>query len=89
VLPSIEALGANGLSRREIATKLQIATYKAESLLKECEIQHQRLRGGIKDEYEAIKSGYSRLFALLQDAEQIIEIPLQASEWNKVRAPEP
>jgi hypothetical protein len=88
VLPSIAALGADGLSQREIATELQIATYKAQSLLEECEIQHQRLRGGIKDEYEAIKSGYSELYALLEDAEQIIESPLQAVEWNKATAPQ-
>jgi len=82
VLPSIKALGADGLSRREIATELEIATYKARSLLEECEIQHRRLRGGIKDEYEAIKSGYSELYALLEDAEQIIKSPLQAVDWN-------
>ncbi len=89
MLPSIAAPGADGLSQREIATELQIATYKARSLLEECEIQHQRLRGGIKDEYEAIKSGYSELYALLEDAEQIIESPLQALEWNKARVPQP
>ena len=88
VLPSIKALGADGLSRREIATALEIATYKARSLLKESEIQHRRLRGGIKDEYEAIKSGYSELYALLEDAEQIIKSPLQAVEWNKAKAPQ-
>ena len=89
VLPSIKALGADGLSQREIATELQIATHKARSLLEECELQHQRLRGGIKDEYESIKSGYSELYALLEDAEQIIQSPLQALEWNKVRVPRP
>ena len=87
VLPSIKALGADGLSQREIATELQIAAHKAQILLQDCELQHQRLRGGIKDEYEAIKSGYSDLFGLLQDTEQIIESPLQALEWNKVRVP--
>ena len=89
VLPSIKALGADGLTRREIASELEIATYKTRSLLEECELQHQRLRGGIKDEYEAIKSGYSELYALLEDAEQIIESPLQALEWNKARVPRP
>jgi hypothetical protein len=89
VLPSIKALGADGLSQREIATELQIATHKAQILLQDCELQHQRLRGGIKDEYEAIKSGYSDLFGLLQDTEQIIESPLQALESNKARAPLP
>ena len=89
VLPSIKALGADGLTRREIASELEIATYKTRSLLEECELQHQRLRGGIKDEYEAIKSGYSELYALLKDTEQIIESPLQALEWNKVRVPRP
>ena len=89
VLPSIKALGADGLTRREIASELEIATYKTRSLLEECELQHQRLRGGIKDEYEAIKSGYSELYALLKDTEQIIESPLQALEWNKARVPRP
>ena len=89
VLPSIKALGADGLTRREIASELEIATHKARSLLEECELQHQRLRGGIKDEYEAIKSGYSELYALLKDTEQIIESPLQALEWNKARVPRP
>jgi hypothetical protein len=89
VLPSIKALGADGLSQREIDTELQIATHKAQILLQDCELQHQRLRGGIKDEYEAIKSGYSDLFGLLQDTEQIIESPLQALESNKARVPRP
>ena len=89
VLPSIKAVGADGLTRREIASELEIATYKTRSLLEECELQHQRLRGGIKDEYEAIKSGYSELYALLKDTEQIIESPLQALEWNKARVPRP
>jgi hypothetical protein len=88
VLPSIKALGADGLSRREIAPELEIATYTVRSLLEECEIQRQRLRGGIKDEYEAIKSGYSELYALLEDAGQIIKSPLQAVEWNKATAPQ-
>ena len=88
VLPSIKALAANGLSQREIAIELEIATYKAESLLEECEIQHRRLRGGIKDEYQAIKSGYSELYALLEYAEQIIKSPLQAGERNKATAPQ-
>ena len=88
VLPSIKALGADGVVEQEIATELEIATYKARSLLEECEIQHRRLRGGIKDEYEAIKSGYSELYALLEDAEQIIKSPLQAVEWNKATAPQ-
>ena len=88
VLPAIKALGADGLSRREIATELEIATYKVRSLLEECEIQHRRLRGGIKDEYEAIKSSYSELYALLEDAEQIIKSPLQAVDWNKATAPQ-
>ena len=88
VLPSIKALAANGLSRREIAIELEIATQKAQSLLEKCEVQHQRLRGGIKGEYQAIKSGYSELYALLEDAEQIIESPLQAVEWNKATAPQ-
>ena len=89
VLPSIKALGADGLTRREIASELEIASHKAQILLPDCELQHQRLRGGIKDEYEAIKSGYSELYALLKDTEQIIESPLQALEWNKARAPQP
>ena len=89
VLPSIKALGADGLSQREIATELQIAAHKGQILLPDCELQHQRLRGGIKDEYEAIKSGYSELYAVLEDTEQIIESPLQALEWNKARAPQP
>ena len=89
VLPSIKALGADGLTRREIASELEIASHKSQILLPDCEIQHQRLRGGIKDEYEAIKSGYSDLFGLLQDAELIIENPLQAVEWNKVRVLRP
>ena len=80
VLPAIKALGADGLSRREIATELEIATFKVQRLIQECEIQRQRLRGGIKDEYEAIMSGYSELYALLEDAEQIIRSPLQAVE---------
>ena len=88
VLPSIKALGADGVVEQEIATELEIATYKARSLLEECEIQHRRLRGGIKDEYEAIKSGYSELYALLEDAEQIIKSPLQAGERNKATAPQ-
>ena len=89
VLPSIKALGADGLTQREIATELQIATHKAQNILQDCEVQCERLRGGIKGEYQAIKSGYSDLFRLLQDAEQIIESPLQAVERNKARATQP
>jgi hypothetical protein len=88
VLPSIKALGADGLGEQEIATELEIATYEAQKLIQECEIQRQRLRGGIKDEYDAIKSDYSELYALLEDAEQIIKSPLQAVERNKATAPQ-
>jgi len=89
VLPAITALGADGLTPTEIASELDIASLKSQRLLQDCEIQRLRLRGKIKSEYQAIKSGHSDLFGLLQDAEQIIESPLQAVECNKARVLEP
>ena len=86
VLPSIKALGPDGLGEDEIKIELQIAATRTQDFLDECDIQRRRLRGGIKAEYQSIKNGYSELFALLQDAEWIIKSPLDALDRAKLMA---
>jgi len=86
VLPSIKALGPDGLGEDEIKIELKIAATRTQDFLDECEIQRQRLRLGINTEYRSIKRGYSELFALLQDAESIIKSPLDALDRAKTIA---
>ncbi len=86
MLPSIKALGPDGLGEDEIKIELQIAETRTQDFLDECDIQRRRLRGGVKAEYQSIKNGYSELFALLQDAEWIIKSPLDALDRAKLMA---
>ncbi len=83
VLPAILALGADGLSQREIRSEYEIAEERSLILLKNCEAQYHRLRSGIGGEYQDIKRGYSNLVALLDDAQLLIESPLGLLKWNE------
>ena len=65
ILPAIAALTADGVPKTVLAAELKLAQATANQLLKDCEAQRVRLKGGIKPEYAAIKSGRSELCDLL------------------------
>ena len=77
ILPAIAAFTADGAPQTEVAVKLNIAQARARQLLKDCEAHRVRLKGGIKTEYTAIRSGRSELYDLLLDADQIIQYSLE------------
>ena len=78
ILPAIAALTADGVPKTVLAAELKLAQATANQLLKDCEVQRVRLKGGIKDEYAAIKSGQSELYDLLIDADRIAQHALHS-----------
>lgn len=91
ILPAIAALTNNGLSKRDTDTTLDIAKGMAKTLLKDCERQEARLKGGISAEYDKMKTGYSEVHGLLVVADRIAEDALQVREYasKKSLAPVP
>ena len=81
ILPAIAALKNDGLSKRDTDATLDIANGMAKTLLKDCERQETRLKGGISAEYDKMKTGYSEVHGLLVEAERITEDALQALEY--------
>ena len=81
ILPAIAALTNNGLSKRDTDKTLEIANGMAKTLLKDCEWQEARLKGGISAEYDEIKTGFSEVHGLLVEADRIAEDALQVLEY--------
>jgi len=72
ILPATAALAAEeGVAETDVAAELANAQARTDELLMECEAQRNRLKGGIKTEYAAMKSGHSELYVLLVDADCI------------------
>lgn len=81
ILPAIAALrGEEGVAETDVAAELATARARADQLLNRCEAQRVRLKGGIKAEYPAIKSGQSELYALLVGADHIAQRALELVE---------
>ena len=53
----------------------------AKALLKDCERQETRLKGGISAEYDMMKTGYSEVHGLLVEADRIAEDALQVLDY--------
>ena len=77
ILPAIAALTADGVPKTVLAAELKLAQATANQILKDCEAQRVRLKGGINREYAAIKSGRSELYDLLVDADRIAQSSLE------------
>ena len=86
ILPAIAALTNNGLSKRDTDATLDIAKVMAKALLKDCEQQETRLKGGISAEYDNMKTGYSDVHGLLVVADRIAEDALQALECTSKKS---
>jgi hypothetical protein len=72
VMPAIIALTEDGLSEAEAKSATSQAKAQVSRLLDKGDREHARLRKGIQDEYDNIKSGYSSLYGFLRDAQAII-----------------
>ena len=81
ILPAIAALTNDSLSKRDTEATLDIANGMAKALLKDCERQENRLKGGISAEYNMMKTGYSEVHGLLVEADHIAEDALQVLEF--------
>ncbi|MDB9857585.1 hypothetical protein OAC63_04250 [Amylibacter sp.] len=78
ILPATVALAAEeGIAETDILAEQANASARAHELLMDCEAQRVRLKGGIKTEYAAIKSGQSELYDLLVDADHIAQRALE------------
>ena len=78
ILPAIAALAAEeGIAETDVAAELATARVSADQILDQCEAQRGRLKGGIKAEYPAIKSGQSELYDLLVGADRIAQRALE------------
>ena len=61
-------------------------TIPAKTLLKDCERQEARLKGGISAEYNMMKTGYSEVHGLLVEADRIAEDALQVLEYTSKKS---
>jgi hypothetical protein len=82
ILPAIAALTADGASPTDVAAELASAQARTDELLKDCEAHRVHLNERIKVEYAAIKSGQSKLYTLLIDADHISQYGLKLTEKN-------
>lgn len=80
VMPAIMALTGDGLSEAEANSIATEAKARISRLIDDGDVEHARLRTGISGEYKDLRSGYSSLYGLLQDAEAIIIDALSAVE---------
>lgn len=65
ILPAIAALEGDGVSKSEVPRLLSHAETDAKRLISDCEAIRLRLKGGIKQEYEAMRQGQSHLIDLI------------------------
>ncbi len=65
ILPTIAALGGDGVPKAEVQRMLIRAETDAQRLINDCEVLRLRLKGGIKHEYDAMRWGDSALLRLL------------------------
>ena len=74
ILPAIAALATEErTTETDVAAELASAQARVDELLMDCEAQRVRLKGGIKPEYAAIKSGRSELGDLLIGGDHITQ----------------
>ena len=85
VLPAIAALTGDGVPLHDVQRALGQIQRRVESLLDECDVQHTRLKAGIKAEYSDMKAGYSELYGLLNDAMDIVRDALAVQEFHERR----
>ena len=68
ILPGIAALEGDGIPRAEVIRLKHRAETDARQLLADCEAARLRLKGGISQEYAAMRRGKSYLLTLISDA---------------------
>jgi hypothetical protein len=74
ILPAIAALEGDGVSKSEVQRLLSHAETDAKRLIADCEAIRLRLKGGIKQEYDAMRQGQSHLIDLIDDALALAKI---------------
>ena len=68
ILPAIGALEGDGVFKAEVQRLLSHAETDAKRLIADCEAIRLRLKGGIKQEYEAMRHDARQLIDLIDDA---------------------
>lgn len=68
ILPAIAALEGDGLPKVVVQNLISRAETDAKRLIADCEATRLRLKGGIKQEYDAMRQGQSHLIDLIDDA---------------------
>ena len=74
ILPAIAALEGDGVPKAEVQRLLIRAETDAQRLINDCEALRLRLKGGIKQEYDAMRQGQSHLIDLIDDALALAKI---------------
>ena len=85
VLPAIAALTGDGVPQHNVRQALGQIQRRVESLLEEADVQHFRLKKGIKVEYENMKTGHSELYGLITDAQDIVRAAQAVQEFHERR----
>lgn len=65
ILPAIAALDGDGVPKAEVQRLLSRAETDTQRLIDECEALRLSLKGGIKQEYDAMRRGESKVLDLL------------------------
>ena len=85
VLPAIATLTGDGVPQHNVRQALGQIQRRVESLLEEADVQHFRLKKGIKVEYENMKTGHSELYGLITDAQDIVRAAQAVQEFHERR----
>lgn len=78
ILPGVAALGGDGLHAQRPAVLVAQSKRQAGAILDNADYVHDRLRAGVQVEYHAMKTGGSFLLPLIDDAEALVSVALEA-----------
>jgi len=78
ILPGVAALGGDGLHAQRVAVLVAQSKRQAGAILDDADYVHDRLRAGVQVEYHAMKTGGSLLLPLINDAEALVSVALDA-----------
>jgi hypothetical protein len=78
ILPSIAELTGDGVPKRDVRLLVRQAKKQADTILDDADRVYDRLRAGVSVEYDAMKSLGSFTLPLVDEAERLVSVALDA-----------
>jgi hypothetical protein len=83
IFPGIAELEADGVAPQRVTMLVAQSKSHAAAILDEADYVHDRLRAGVRVEYHAMKTGGSFLLPLIDDAEALVSVALDACSFKQ------